>query len=137
MFRNLKIGTKVVIIVITLIFIAVLSESTVSYYRTKNALRDSWFSRLDILTNNFIENVDNYFSFHENSLRYFQESIPRDHVNALNKYVIQDEKDTVLLWVQHFKEKHFTPFFSVNNFDDLYLINNNGIILYQHTNWKM
>lgn len=137
MFRNLKIGTKVVIIVITLIFIAVLSESTVSYYRTKNALRDSWFSRLEILTNNFIENVDNYFSFHENSLRYFQESIPREQVNALNKYIIQDDKDTVLLWVQHFKEKHFSPFFSVNNFDDLYLINNNGVILYQHTNWKM
>lgn len=135
MFKNIKIGTKVVVLVLSLVFLAVLSESTISFYRTKESIKQNYLEKLNILGTSFEENVNRYFLNHEKTLKLFNDEIPTGTIVQLNEYVYSN-KDTAITINNYLEKTYFNALQNTYFFSEIYIISIKGDILYQYTSKK-
>ena len=131
MLSRLKISTKLILLVFILVAIGVMSESIISYVNNKKSLEDEYLQKLTLVSDVFEENIDSQFEEMEEDLIYLlRNKSLTDYFELLNKYVQQGD-DTAKLY-RDFYHDIFLGFQDVYKFDDIYLMNEKGVVLYQY-----
>lgn len=132
MFGKLKISTKLILLVFFLVAIGVVSVSYISYTTNKNSLNKQYISRLTLITTVYQENINRYFEAVEKDMTYILRNADLSYnFKALNKYALRGG-DTAKSY-RNFYLDIFKDSQEINQYDDIYLLNEKGTILFQYS----
>lgn len=130
MLGRLKISTKLILLVFLLVAVGVISESFISYYSNKKSLEAEALSKLELVSEVYEENIARQFKIVEQDLAYLlRNDALIINFGGLNRYTTMGG-DTARQY-RDFYHDLFLGFQDVHQYDDIYLMNEKGMILYQ------
>lgn len=129
MFNKFKINTKIIVLVTSIVLIGVASDSIISYYRAKKVVHNSYFAKLQMLSNNYQHQIDIYFEDIQEKLEYLSsdpafEELYTNVYNAPNS----TEADSLRKILKH---TYIDRFLDINDFEEIILLNNHSQIIFK------
>lgn len=130
MYSKLKIGTKVIILVIMLVVFAVIAETIISYYRTRRVIRDEYFSKLELISSSYDKQLDLHFTGLKDQMEYIIKNPDfYDWYKTLDTTTSEHEGRA---YRESLKNNVFSQYTKINRLENLYIVNKGNQIIYQH-----
>ncbi len=134
MYSRLKIGSKIILLVLILVIITVIGESIISYYRYKEIVERTYLDKLELIEGIKINNLNAYFKNFESQLDSIADE-PIFHQNHNYYFNRLDTASNSMATKEYFQsELSLNKFVDLKQIDDFYILNNHNTILYQHSN---
>ncbi len=129
MFNKLNINIKIILLVTTIVIISVVSDSVISFYRTKKEIQRSYFIKLQMLSSNYQHQIDIYFEDIKEKLEYVSSGDKFKKVyKELYLKPMSVEADSLR---KEIAANYIDRFININKFKEIILINNHSDIIYQ------
>ena len=128
MFKKLNISTKITLLVLSVILLVVVVEVTISFIKKKELIHKIYRTELSIVCDVQEHNIKNHFSNIEKELLDLESS------DLIHSY-LRDTSQEGLIRKQIYKTltlEVVQPFNDVYSFEDIYLLNTKGDVLYQY-----
>ena len=128
MFNKLKLNTKIIVLVTSIVLIGVVSESIISFYRTKKVVHKSYFTKLQMLSNNYQHQIDIYFEDIQEKLEYLSSDPEfRKHFKKIHSSPTSLTSDSLRRVI---KENYIDRFLEINDFEEIILVNNHSQVIF-------
>ncbi len=141
MFKNIKIASKIIILVLALVSIAVITESVISHHRNKSSVEQHNYVQLQLISQQFEQKIGDYFEQVERNLYLIQQNDNLiNYLYILNK---EPKSDSIINAQKELRglyhKKVFTPFinsFNLHNsvLEELEIVNLDGLTIYKNSN---
>lgn len=129
MFNKFKINTKIIVLVTSIVLIGVVSDSIISYYRAKKVVHNSYFTKLQMLSNNYQHQIDIYFEDIQEKLEYLSSD---PNFDALYTDIYKNPKSLKSDSLRKLlKNNYIDRFLEINDFEQIILVNNHSQIIFQ------
>lgn len=132
MYSRLKIGTKVIILVIMLVVFAVVAETIISYYRTRRVIRDEYFSKLELISSSYDKQLNLHFSSLKEKMEYITNN--PDFYDWYKTLDSTSNEQAAKAFRETLKNNIFSPYTKINRVENIYIVNKANEIIYQHNN---
>lgn len=133
MYNRLKIGVKIIVLVLLLVLLSVVAESIISYYRYKDTVKSTYLTKLELISTLQKSSLDHSIGKIEANF----DTLANHPIFTTGNYfdVLDTSTDSVQLEYRViFRENlDLQTFCDLNNIQDLYILNDNSKIIYQHS----
>ena len=137
MLGNLRVGTKIILLVLILVTISVTLESINSQYMNRQTIEQSYSEKLKNSFQLQSQNLDKYLNQVGKEMKYFSKSETlTENFPALietAKLETDSAKNITRQYRDFYKKEVFDKFAELKEFHDLFLLNNEGEILYKNS----
>jgi len=128
--KKIRIGSKITILVLSVVLISVLSVSYIAFDLSKQSIGERYEESLNVMADLRVQKLENFFQQVKSSLSMMRQSASfRREVSML---VTPDSsaRDSLALVINSLDET-LSPFTKVYGFSNVYLTNRQGIVLYK------
>jgi PAS domain S-box-containing protein len=131
MFTKVKISTKITLLILSLVTLTVILESMVSYVENREIIKKGTIEKFDIINKDNEEKISEYFANVFIGLNtYVEQPYFKSQFKTLNsKFLTKIQKDSLSIL---FKTSIFPSIKSNYGFENIYLLNEDRIILFEY-----
>ena len=137
MLGNLRVGTKIILLVLILVVISVSLESINSQYMNRKIIEQTYSEKLKNSFELQSQNLDKYLEQTERQLKHLANSEYFDGnikvLTELNEIVNDSTERKAKEYRKWFKDRLFDKFAEIKDFDDIYLLNTEGTVIYKNS----
>lgn len=134
MFKNLKISSKIVLLVTILVTLSVIALSIISFYRTRETVRSSYLAKLELITENYEHQIDLYFKDERDKLRYLVGN--DEFIRQFNTLDTTQDYNSYYGARNALHKNYLKEFARINQLEDIFIIDREGTIVYQNSDLK-
>ncbi|MEH0154592.1 PAS domain S-box protein [Limibacter armeniacum] len=128
-FRDLKIRTKITLVVLLVVIISVFAISYLSYVQTKSSVEKKYSDTFSVISNMKMEQIDKIFEELDLNIKYMSKSRPVvDNLKKLR--YLRSYKDSTYYNIKGELDKELFPKQVINGYTNIILTDNNGKVLY-------
>ncbi len=133
MFKKLKISSKIIILILSLVTLTVVLESLVSYVENRELIKKGTFEKFEVINKDNEEKINEYFDNLFVGLHAFIEQPHfKKNFRLLNTlHLPQNKKDSIR---NLFRTEIFPSVKSNYGFDNIYILNQDNITLFDYHN---
>ncbi|NME69535.1 PAS domain S-box protein [Flammeovirga aprica JL-4] len=133
-FQDLKIRTKITIIMLLVVTITVVTISSLSYFQTENSVERRFSQTFDVISTLKAEQIDQKFKYIEQNLKYMAKSALIVNNATKLKYLFQSKsrsyKDSTYYEIKRKLDNELFPKQIVNGYSNIIITDNKGNVLY-------
>ncbi|AZQ62583.1 PAS domain S-box protein [Flammeovirga pectinis] len=134
LFQDLKIRTKITIIMLLVVTITVVAISSLSYFQTEDSVERRYSETFDVISTLKAEQIDQKFKYIEQNLKYMAKSALIVSNATKLKLLFQSKsrsyKDSTYYAIKRTLDNELFPKQIVNGYSNIILTDNKGNVLY-------